>query len=769
MGRAVASFRALVGTYASAIAITAVAVLLGRAICVLAGHDGATWLSPAVGFAALMVLCKVAISLPGRGWTAVAVLVVACAAALLTPILRSAARPASLEGLLVMAAVVVFLSIPFLANGRVGLIGVSLNNDPAQHLLLAQGLLNPAITASGYGIGYPLGPHAVAAVFAQGLGSTVDRTLTGVLMATPILIGLTALGALADISRLRRVLVAVLVAVPYLGVAWYVQSAFKEPIMALLLLGLVLVLQEMRRDQFVRPLAGLIPAAVLTAGVLYVYSYPGLVWPVAVVACWGALEMTVGGGWRRLGPVARWLRSAVPAIGIAGLVLAVLVAPDIVRLHTFWVTNSGTSAATAGGVVAGPLGNLAGPLKALEGLNIWLNGDFRFVPADALNAGALAGFAAVVLAFAVVSALGRRSLPWLGAMLALALIYFYAQSTDTPYVAAKALAIPVGLVALGSGGELMRWFDNARWRSVTTVSVAAAAIAFFVFSFQSSYLLLANAFVAPDNHRNELRSLRPLLHGRPTLALFYDDFAQWELLGVPVSSPPIASVTPAPIQPAKPWAYGQPLFFTSVSASTLNLFDYVITTRTTAGSAPLPNFRLVGESRSYEVWHRVGLTRPFRVLPSPDAPGAILDCHTQTGRRISREHGFAMVAPQPHDFAVAPLVPGNSEQVVLRLPAGDWNLSLPFTSDQAMTVRGGGLNAWLPPNLDRPGSIWPVGRIRTTGSAVTLTLRMADPDLLSSTSQYFAPEPMVAVRATPPRAVPLHGACGQYVDWYEVT
>jgi hypothetical protein len=759
----------VLGTYASAVAITLVSVLLGRGILTLSGYEGSLWLSPAVGFAALMVVSKVAISLPGRGWTAVAAVVLACAVALWIVVRRPAPGLSLLDGLLVMAPVLLFLSLPFLANARVGLVGVSLNNDPAQHLLLAEGLRNPAITTAGYGAGYPLGPHAIAAVLAQALGTDVERTLSGVLIATPILVGLTALAALSDIARPRRVLVAALTAVPYLAAAWYTQSAFKEPILSLLLVGLVVVLQAARRERFAHPLAALVPTAVLTAGVLYDYSYPGLLWPVAIVVCWGALEFVVGGEWRRLRPLARGLRSAVPAVGVALLVFVVLVAADLERLHTFWVANSGTAAASAGGVAAGPLGNLAGPLKAVEGLNMWLNVDFRFVPFDALTTGALAGFALVVLAFAVVSALTRRDLPWVGAMLALGLIYLYASRTNTPYVAAKALVIPASLLVLGSGAALMRWLDTAHWRSWASVSVAAAAVVFFVYSFQSGYMILANAFVAPDNHLNELRSLRPLLHGRETLALFYDDFIQWDLLGTPVSSPLIASHIPAPIRPDKPWTYGQPLFFTSISPSTLDLFDYVITTRTTAASVPPPNFRLVGHSHSYDVWQREGPTPPFRVLPSPGAPGAILDCATPTGRLISREHGFAEVAPQPRYFKVGELAPGGSERVVLSLPAGRWDISLPFTSDQAVTVRGGGLNVWLPPNLDRPGSIWPVGRIRTTGSPVTLSLKMANPGVLASTTHYFVPQPMAAVPATPPRTVPLHAACGRYVDWYEVT
>ena len=82
-----------------------------------------------------------------------------------------------------------------------------------------------------------------------------------------------------------------------------------------------------------------------------------------------------------------------------------------------------------------------------------------------------------------------------------------------------------------------------------------------------------------------------------------------------------------------------------------------------------------------------------------------------------------------------------------------------------------GLSVRLPPNLDRPGEIWPVGRIRTTGAPVALTLTMADPAPITSSTpstQFFGPERMVAVPVARAQTVPLHAACGRYVDWYEL-
>lgn len=759
----------MIGTYASALLISLVAVVLGRGICVACEKEGSSWLSPAVGFAALMVICKVAISLPGRGWTAVGAVVVLCAAAIWLPARRRERWPSAIEAACVTLPLLLVVSIPFIANGRVGVLGISVLNDTHWHLLFAEGLRRQGISAYGYGPGYPLGPHAIAATFAQGLGSDVDKTLTGVLMAVPLLTGLTVLGLLRDLSASRRWLVAVLAGIPYLAAAWYIQSAFKEPILSLMLVGLVLALRDGRRTRFARAAAVAVPIAVLTSGVLYDYSYPGLVWVVGVIVCWLALELVLGGWWRRLSAVRRWLRFAWPGLGVGVVALVVLEAPDLHRIYDFWISNGGTSAGNFGGIQAtGPssLANLALPLRAAEGLDIWLNSDFRFVPSDSLRAGLLAGFALVVLAYAVVVALERREFEWLGAILALGLIYVYTRHSQSPYVAAKALTIPGPLLVVGSGGALMSRLKQRAWRTWTGLGFAAAAAVFFFFSFDSSYLVLRNAFVGPGNHTAELRSLRRFLHGRQTLALFYDDYIHWELLGQQVSSPLITGPVPVAFSPQKPWSYGQPIDFDSVTAETLDQFAYVITTRTDAQSQPPPNFHLIAVSRSYEVWRRIGPTERHDLLPESGSLGALLNCGTAAGRRVAHEHGFAMVRTAPLQFSVAPLAPGGSEHVGLALPKGEWEVSIPFTSDQAITVRGGGLDRWLPPNLDRPGEAWKVGVVRSDGREIVLTITMAHAGLLGSTSQFFTPEPLIAVPAVPDQRIPLSKACGRFVDWY---
>ena len=378
--------------------------------------------------------------------------------------------------------------------------------------------------------------------------------------------------------------------------------------------------------------------------------------------------------------------------------------------------------------------------------------------------------ALLILVFAVATALERREIVWPAALAGVALVYAYTRHSQSPYVAAKALVVATPIVALGSGLALMSQLNLARWRSWTMLAVAGVSVAYFFLAFGSDYLVLADGQVNPVNHQNELRSLRPLLHGKPTLALFYDDYAQWELLGQNERMPQQGATLST--RSARTWAYGQPYQFDSLAPQTLDLFNYVIATRTNALSQPPPNFRVVGGTESFVVYQRTGLTPPFQVLPAAaPQPGAVLDCKAAPGRRISRQHGFAEVRTPPAYTAIAPLVPDQAETVQLKLPAGRWQLSLPYLSQEAVDVTGGGLDVTLPPNLDRPGTVWPVGTVVSSGAPITLTFRMTHPGLISShdpVTQYFTPQSLVAAPAKPDRRVPIGQACGRYVDWYQV-
>ena len=73
--------------------------------------------------------------------------------------------------------------IPFFANGRVGLLGPSFNNDSHFHLWAAEHLLaGEAVPQNVLGGGYPLGPHGLVAALASGSGSGIEAGFIALLM-----------------------------------------------------------------------------------------------------------------------------------------------------------------------------------------------------------------------------------------------------------------------------------------------------------------------------------------------------------------------------------------------------------------------------------------------------------------------------------------------------------------------------------------------------------------------------------------------------------
>jgi hypothetical protein len=88
-----------------------------------------------VGLAAVLLLARLSIRLPGASWTAVAVLTLAVVASIVR--MRGRVRAGELleNAAPVVVLVLLLASLPFLASGRFGILGVSVNDDPVAHLL----------------------------------------------------------------------------------------------------------------------------------------------------------------------------------------------------------------------------------------------------------------------------------------------------------------------------------------------------------------------------------------------------------------------------------------------------------------------------------------------------------------------------------------------------------------------------------------------------------------------------------------------------------
>jgi hypothetical protein len=521
----------VLGTYASVLLVCGASLSIGQAAIVLCGRCRWSWLSPAVGLALVCALCWATVRAPGDGLiSALAVLAAALVAAAYLRGRVEGGAEALAAGLPVAAAALAAASLPFVVEGRFGILGTSFNPDMSQHLL-ATARLTDGAEGQLLAQGYPLGPHAVVAALHQGLGVGLVQGFDGVTVAVAVLASLTALGAFAGASPARQLVGALLVGIPYMVASYFAQGAFKETIQALFVLAFALGLLELsttrgatdphRRQSPLRA----VPLALIAAGSVFAYSFPGLVWLLGTLAIWAALELL----WDRRGAAAA-LRAALRPALLALLVFVVLVGPELGRMVEFGGFETFDP--------AGPgLGNLFGQISPFEALGIWPSGDFRLTPGDgsvpALGYYLGVALAVVLLAAGIAAALARREAALLAALGATVAAYAAARLGGTAYTAAKAVAmIAPPALAVTLRPLALGWLSDARLRLAAAAFAAAAAVC--------SLVALANAPVGPSSYSPGLANLRGELGAGPTLilasrTLLEDEhgvpYLAWELRG----------------------------------------------------------------------------------------------------------------------------------------------------------------------------------------------------------------------------------------------
>ena len=386
-------------------------------------------------------------------------------------------------------------AIPFIAAGRVGILGVGLVNDD-----MASTCCSPTGSTSASGPSRCSSTRATRSARTRSSpgsrrcsGTRSIDVFAGLTLAIPALTALVAYAALTGLRSGCAVAAAALVALPYMAAAYLAQEAFKEPIIALFVLAFALLLPTTRdwRDA--------IPLGLLAAGTVYVYSFPGFAWLAGVAIVWGAIEPSART--RSALPAASACRSRRRRLAVGALV--VLALPDIDRLLDF----ADFRALHPDRANEGGLGNLPGQLSPLEALGIWPTSEFR-LSASAADLPALVFYAGGVL---------RRSSRWPSpcragsrrhgpaipaALLAAALLYLAARGCfGTVYTSAKALAIAAPLITLVALGGLLGERRSAGRSQSRSRSCVAAAV--------SSFLVLRQAPVGPEDHMDELAEHPP--------------------------------------------------------------------------------------------------------------------------------------------------------------------------------------------------------------------------------------------------------------------
>jgi hypothetical protein len=542
----------VIGTYAAVLVVCAASLAIGQAALALCGARRWSWLAPAVGLALLCAVCWGTVRLPGDGAVsaAVVVLLVAGSVAYLWRRLEGVGE-AMRTGAPVALLALTTTSLPFITEGHFGILGTSFNPDMSQHLLAADRL------AGGEGSqllhqGYPLGPHAIVVALHKGLGIGLVQGFTGLIIAVAVLATLTVLATFRDQPVLLRIPAALVVGLTYMVASYFAQGAFKETMQALFFLAFVLALREASQNPDWRQLPlRFVPAAVLAAGSVYTYSFPGLIWLIGAAVIWAVVELArsrrassagvAGGGGIEDGP--RPARSAPPAPATgpaadrpgsatgpaversviwASLLFLVLIAPEIGRMIDFQRFETFDP--------SGPgLGNLFGQISPFEALGIWPSGDFRLSPGDgaipALGYYLGAAFASILLVYGLVLCWRRREAAVVAGLAAAVLAYAAARIGGTPYTAAKAIEVGAPLAALVIVLPLLR-------RPVAWLYLLAAG--------GCSLLALANAPVGPTSYTPALTGLRADVGEGPTLVLvprqLLEDehgapYVNWEMRG----------------------------------------------------------------------------------------------------------------------------------------------------------------------------------------------------------------------------------------------
>jgi hypothetical protein len=763
-----------VQTYGAALLIILASVVLGQAICVAARSDQRWWAAPAVGFAALIVVAGAAIELPGRGVTAVAAagLVVTAAAAFLV---RRRTLPLHRADIVVCGLSLLATSVPFIASGRVGLPGVSEDNDTAKHLLWAEALRSARMdklwpTPSGY----PLGPHSVVAAVGTATGIPLDMAFTGLLVAIVAITALVAQGVIADQALWRRVVIGLMCSLTYLVAAYYGESAFKETIMAGLLLAFVLHVEQVQAHWSQGSAASrwrvVLPAVIIVAGAVYTYSYLGLAWFGVSAAIWllaeAALQPAVLFGSisrRNLSSAAPWVAGMV----VVAVVLAIPIAGQAISLF-------GTFGASPGsiGAIPSPLGNLIGSLSPYEALGVWWSTDFRRDPANGFHAGELSAFALAVFAYGFIWSVRRRQLLMPATVVGCGFIWWLAQRTGSPYVAAKALVIAAPVVmALGLRALLTRGEGQLSNR----IFVLSAGVIFCGIAAYSSYQELRNEPVQAPEAGRELAAFSHIIGDSAVLFLGDDDYAPWQLRPAAVStlSADTSSLGDATTRSNKPWVAGAELDFDSVAPADLNRFRYVISSDTPYASQVPASFRLLKSARLYDLWERTGTTVAQQVLEPPGSPGLILNCRTPLGKKLAASPGQASIMATPVGVLGPGLLPGGSAVVSIPLPPGRWTISIQYTSSFDFNLNTEGQRWTMPAYLGRVGPLFGVGTVTSPGVATPLKLTVTSPrpsSVTDTSGNLFTSIPFIVATRVPDtrQIVPISRACGRYVDWYRL-
>ena len=755
----------------------------------LLGRRVASYLEGAVGLALLILVCTVAIRLPGHQATSI----VCCAVLVAASLIFLVVRPESIFGPAFGIAVPVALlsglaaSFPFIASGHLGVPGVGLNNDMAMHLVDVDYLVDPSRPQPQSVVnGYPLGPHSLVGTVVSVYGTQPLYGWLGLLVAVPVLTGITALASLKEFPGWRRLLAAVLVSAAYLTASVLGIAGFKELIAGMFLIAFALGLREIETET--GRVAILIGLALITAAMIPVYSFPGGAWLAITAGLWILLELLQIRAERGMEGIRATVQRSLPIVIPALIVVVLAVLTQLPKVIDFFESGSI-------GNVADTNSKLRYVVSPLETLGIWPSGNWLLGTHDLSSFWVFGLIGLAGLVFGLVWWIARTDYAVPAAVISGVLVYLatkYIQDGGL-YILAKAVVVPASAVMLLVVTALLAPGGGWLKRGFAAVFIALAAY--------SSFLALRDTVVAPDHRLHELAAFQDEIADQPVLALTSDRFADYGLRTAVVSSPAFNSEIRIPSAATKNQRL--PIDFDSVPYAELNKFPYAVTTSAIYQSQAPPGWMLVDSTESYKLWKRSAKTPPISNLYEEARPGRVYHCRNpKIGAFLTSGGELLTWQPRPviakrlywkagapsgalTQGGVAPdrqapidnnLAPDEIASQQIYLPRGRWELSLQYVSPvTGVTVRAPGLSVHLSSGVDaaipyRPdqGPYWPVGEVTSTRRKITVSVQADEIHAYQKLLGVDAPAVignLTAVQIGGFKRAPNTGAsCGLFVD-----
>src|SRR5919106_216818 len=467
--------------------IVAASLVLGSAVMAIAGLPRHSASVPATGISALLVICGIAVKLPGRAVTAAVAVGVALVACVIV-----FGRSRAPTGAFRVAAIVVVIgaalvaAIPFATSGRVGILGQGLvNDDMASHLLFTEWISTHAgPTPDLIKDGYPLGPHAIVAAAAKVSGASLIEGFAGLTGAIAVLLGLTAYGALRAVRDWLRVPAAI----------WMLVIALRE--------------RERARSWFASLRLGdrfrsARSALVLGIGIPVVAALPEL-FRLASFSSFEAFNPSGTG----------------PTVGFGNL------RQPLNPLEAFGIWPSGEFRITPANSTTPEIAFYLGGLLAVTAF-AWGLGRALSRRESALTSGLLAATLIYLGALALGTPYTQAKCLAIAAPLIMLITLRGLLSADA--IDGEEAAVPE------RGGA--SWWPPRPLRPLLPLAVPLLTVAFAVGAAFSTLLPLRQAAVGPDYHLQEMLEMRPIVDGDDVLFLGRDNFVSWELIGSEVYAP----------------------------------------------------------------------------------------------------------------------------------------------------------------------------------------------------------------------------------------